>query len=200
MGIGVHTGRAVIGNIGSAKRAKYGVVGRTVNLAGRVEGYTVGGQVLISEATRDAVDGEVGIISELDVFPKGVQKALRLYDIGSVSGGRYEASLERVEQALETLDEPVPVRFRRIEGKDISAESETGAFVAIGPTEAELRHDEPLPALTDLAIRIVGTSEDAASIYAKVLPGPAAEGCSRLGITSLPDDARAHLEQLRGPL
>ena len=46
MGIALHTGEVVVGNIGSAKRSKYGVVGRTVNLTARIESFTVGGQVL----------------------------------------------------------------------------------------------------------------------------------------------------------
>ena len=40
MGIGVHTGEVVVGNIGSHKRTKYGVVGSHVNLTSRVQSYT----------------------------------------------------------------------------------------------------------------------------------------------------------------
>ena len=43
MGIGLHTGEAVVGNIGSEQRAKYAVVGSAVNVASRVESATVGG-------------------------------------------------------------------------------------------------------------------------------------------------------------
>ena len=44
MGIALHTGEVVVGNIGSVKRSKYGVVGRTINTTARIESFTVGGQ------------------------------------------------------------------------------------------------------------------------------------------------------------
>ena len=53
MGIGVHTGPAVVGNIGSLRRTKYAAVGSTVNIAGRLESFTTGGQILISQQTRE---------------------------------------------------------------------------------------------------------------------------------------------------
>jgi len=49
MGIGINTGSVVVGNIGSENKMKYGCMGQTVNIAGRLEGLTVGGQVLITE-------------------------------------------------------------------------------------------------------------------------------------------------------
>src|SRR5262249_42312880 len=52
MGIGVHTGEVIVGNIGSARRMKYAAVGTNVNLTGRIESYTTGGQILISDSTR----------------------------------------------------------------------------------------------------------------------------------------------------
>src|SRR5207245_10465354 len=60
MGVGINTGEAVVGNIGSEQRAKYAVVGAAVNLAARVEGCTVGGQIFLSPHTyarvRDLVE------------------------------------------------------------------------------------------------------------------------------------------------
>lgn len=61
MGIGVHTGRVVVGNIGSLRRTKYAAVGSNVNLAGRIESFTTGGQLLISEDTCASIQSPLRI-------------------------------------------------------------------------------------------------------------------------------------------
>jgi adenylate cyclase len=54
VGIGLHTGEATIGYIGSDKRSEYTAIGDTVNLASRLESNAEGGQILMSEATAAA--------------------------------------------------------------------------------------------------------------------------------------------------
>jgi adenylate cyclase len=54
VGMGLHTGEATIGYIGSDKRSEYTAIGDTVNLASRLESNARGGEILMSEATAKA--------------------------------------------------------------------------------------------------------------------------------------------------
>jgi adenylate cyclase len=92
LGVGINTGKVVVGNIGSSNRIKYGVVGRNVNLTARIESYTVGRQIYISEETLNACDSLLRIDGQMEVMPKGVQKPITIYDIGGI-GGDYDVYL-----------------------------------------------------------------------------------------------------------
>ncbi|HLM47980.1 MAG TPA: adenylate/guanylate cyclase domain-containing protein, partial [Myxococcaceae bacterium] len=67
--IGIHTGPAVAGNVGSEKRMEYTVIGDTVNVAARIESMAQPGQILVSEATRQRI-GDEGV----ELVPAGERK------------------------------------------------------------------------------------------------------------------------------
>lgn len=106
MGIGVNTGELVFGNMGSYKRTKFGVVGSHVNLVARIESYSVGGQILISESTKNSCGPILRVLNRMNVLPKGVQKRINIYDIGGIYGDYNLFLPDRTEERLPEPGKP----------------------------------------------------------------------------------------------
>ncbi len=83
MGIGVHAGEVIVGNIGSETRAKYGIVGSAVNLTHRIQQLAGPGQIVVSETLYAESEGLVSPRGSLQASLKGVQEPMTVYFLGT---------------------------------------------------------------------------------------------------------------------
>jgi class 3 adenylate cyclase len=81
VGIGINTGTAVAGNIGSPRRLDYTVVGDTVNTAQRLMANATGGQILISESTAEKLGGRFDLERLPHLKVKGRSEAVPVFSV-----------------------------------------------------------------------------------------------------------------------
>lgn len=171
MGIGVNTGEAVVGNIGSAQRAKYAVVGNAVNVAARVEGATVGGQIFLSAATRERVRDLAEVGAPVPVELKGLAEPLLLYELRGIAGRFAQHLPEMATEGDPQVDVALPLTCRVIEGTVVGEARASGTVRRLGTRRLDVRLDAPLPPLTNVRLRLnyPGLGYDSGELYGKIV-------------------------------
>ena len=203
MGIGINTGEVVVGNIGSERRAAYGAVGSPINIAYRIESYTVGGQILISPGTYEKMKSTVQAKATKQVQFKGIDHPLNLYDVVGLSGKYNVKVTEKKMETLTRLDLPLPIECFLLEGKTISQAAISGQILQLGETIVEAYLTQKVEIHANLKILMAPTETSGLSeVYAKVLPTEESDkllshDTVHLQFTWLPEEVKAFLEKRR---
>ena len=178
MGIGLHVGPVVAGNIGSPDRVKYGVVGPAVNLAGRIESLTIGPQILLSEATLNRVRHLVSVGPGSQVAVKGVPEPVTVYALRGVTGEEAMDAPDE-DEALAEVDLPAVAHVVG-EGKRVDETPHPIRVTRIGRTAVEFVANAALPT-THSDLKLVVDFGDGGASDGSYVRVAAREPSDRLG-------------------
>ncbi len=196
MGVGLNETEVIVGNIGSSKRSKYAVVGSGVNMTSRIESYSVGGQILISESVHQEAEEILRIDAQRDVLPKGAETPLRIYEVGGIAGN-YNLALDGKDQPLVPLGRHIPISYTVLEGKNARERKLEGSVVKLSRKCAEISLQETVSLLTNLKMNLRDVDEKLSirHFYGKVIKRSGKKGLTQLvRFTSVPPEVDAYFQ------
>ena len=197
LGVGVSTGTVMAGLIGSAAYRAYTVIGEEVNLAARIEAFSLRGQVLISEFTYSHCREFIEASGPMEVYVKGRSERLGIREVhgipelGKVVPRREVRKSPRVETDL-------PLEYRPLTGKVVASWPSRGTVRDLGYHGALVELAEPLPQYSEvkLAFSLPGLEFRAEDIYARLVSVRVQDGRPLAGLefSSLSAETSAKVE------
>lgn len=197
IGIGVHTGSVLAGLIGSDAYRAYTVIGEDVNLAARIEAFSLRGQVLMSEVTYAHCRDFVEAGEPMDVYVKGrserlrIREALAIRELGKLVPRQEVRKSPRVEVDLRLAYQPLA-------GKMVESQLLMGRVRDLGYHGALAELVEPLPLYSEvkLAFHLPKLGFRAREIYARIVSVREKDGRHLAGLefTSLSAEASSQIQ------
>ena len=170
IGIGISTGVVMAGLIGSDAFRAYTVIGEEVNLAARIEAFSLRGQVLVSEVTYAHCRDFVETGAPVDVYVKGrserlrIREALAIPELGKLVPRQEVRKSPRVEVEL-------TLQYQPLIGKMVESQALMGRVRDLGYHGALVQLASPLPLYSEvkLAFHLPRLDWRAEEIYARIV-------------------------------
>lgn len=198
MGIGVSSGSAMAGVLGSELYSEHAVIGDDVNLASRIEAVSLRGQVLISDKTYALCRDAVVTGKPVSVYVKGKTQPVTIHEVTGIPALALEVRRKDM-RASPRVQTKLPFTYYVVRDKIVASQPLQGVILDLGYHGAAASFAEEYPPHTEikLSVNIPLVDSDASDVYARVIRTKRQDGryLSGLEFTALSDEASAHIQQ-----
>lgn len=130
IGIGINTGIIKVSKIDTYNYSKYSIVGKDVNICARIQSYSVGKQIYISESTKEALHGKLLYNEVNKIFPKGITEPIQVYSVYGIDG-IYKLKCEQDIDKAKVLKENIDIKFYYLKKKFLFFLEHTAKLIAL---------------------------------------------------------------------
>jgi adenylate cyclase len=194
LGIGINTGIVMAGTLGSALYSQSTVIGDEVNLASRIESFSLRGQILISQATFERCGDFAQTAPPMDVLVKGRPFPVTVREVLAIPSLGLQVPRQEMRRSPR-VEVRIPFGFQVVSNKIILPEARRGTILDIGYHGILAELEVELPPYSniklDIDLSLIGCR--ATDIYAKTLKTVERRGRRLTGIEFTAASLRSEL-------